>query len=157
VQGSILDERYTQLLMDRTDLDLWTVILLDKVQKGIPISRNERRRLRKKKLIEGRSPNLFVAGKAAAVAGLKAQHIRNRGLDRGYYKALLLALIQEHGPVSREDIDSLLMDKLPEILSEKQKRDRIHNLLAELSGPLAKVKNIGSRRYPKWVIAELYK
>jgi ATP-dependent DNA helicase RecG len=157
VRGSILDERYTQLLMDRTDLDLWTVILLDKVQKGIPISRNERRRLRKKKLIEGRSPNLFVAGKAAAVAGLKAQHIRNRGLDRGYYKALLLALIQEHGPVSREDIDSLLMDKLPEILSEKQKRDRIHNLLAELSGPLAKVKNIGSRRYPKWVIAELYK
>lgn len=156
VRGSILDERYTQLLMDRSDLDLWTVILLDKVQKRIRISKNEHTKLKTMKLVEGRYPNLFVAGKAAAVAGLKAQHIRNRGLDRQYYKALLLELIKVHGPVSRKDIDTLLMDKLPEILTEKQKRDRIHNLLAELSGPSGKVKNIGTRRYPKWVVPLLY-
>ncbi len=30
--GSILDERYSQLLMERSDLGLRTVILLDKVQ-----------------------------------------------------------------------------------------------------------------------------
>jgi ATP-dependent DNA helicase RecG len=157
VRGSILDERYTQLLMDRSDLDIWTVILLDKVQKRIRISKDENKKLKALKLVEGRYPNLFVAGKAAAVAGLKAQHIRNRGLDRQYYKAILLELIKVHGPVSRKDIDTLLMDKLPEILTEKQKRDRIHNLIAELSGPSGKVKNIGTRRYPKWVVPLLYK
>ncbi len=151
VRGSILDERYTQLLMDRSDLDLWTVILLDKVQKGIRISKTEHQKLKKMKLVEGRYPNIFVAGKAAAVAGLKAQHIRNRGLDRGYYQTILLELIQEHGPVSRTDIDTLLMDKLPEILTEKQKKTRIHNLLYALSGPLGLIRNIGSRRKSAWV------
>ena len=65
---------------------------------------------------------------------------------------MILELIQEHGPVSRKDIDNLLMDKLPEILTEKQKKDRIHNLLAELSGGLRKVKNLGTRRYSKWAL-----
>lgn len=33
LQGRILDERYTRLLMAHTDLDLSTIMLLDKVQK----------------------------------------------------------------------------------------------------------------------------
>ena len=48
---------------------------------------------------------------------------------------MILELIQEHGPVSRKDIDNLLMDKLPEILTEKQKNQKVHNLLYELAGP----------------------
>ena len=73
------------------------------------------------KLVDGRYPNLFVSGKIASVTGDKARHIRDRGLDKRYYQDMILELIQEHGPVSRKDIDNLLMDKLPEILTEKQK------------------------------------
>ena len=150
--GSILDERYSQLLMERSDLGLWTVILLDKVQKRIRIRKHEHKKLKAMKLVEGRYPNLFVASRIAAVTGNKARHIRDRGLDKRYYQDMILELIQEHGPVSRKDIDNLLMDKLPEILTEKQKKDRIHNLLAELSGGLRKVKNLGTRRYSKWAL-----
>jgi len=33
ISGRVLDPKYTQILMDKTDLDLETVIALDKVQK----------------------------------------------------------------------------------------------------------------------------
>jgi len=154
VRGSILDERYTQLLMDRSDLDIWTVILLDKVQKHIQISKSEHKKLKNMKLVEGRYPNLFVSGKIAALTGHKAQHIRNRGLDRRYYQEILLNLIQDHGPVSRKDIDNLLMDKMPEILTEKQKKARIHNLLSELAGPLGVIRNAGPKKKPAWVLTK---
>lgn len=71
LQGSILDERYSQLLMERSDLGLWTVILLDKVQKRIRIRKDEHKKLKAMKLVEGRYPNLFVAGRIAAVTGNK--------------------------------------------------------------------------------------
>jgi ATP-dependent DNA helicase RecG len=151
LRGSILDERYTQLLMDRSDLDLWTVILLDKVQKRIRIGKDEHKRLKAMKLVEGRYPNLFVAGELAAVTGDKARHIRDRGLDKRYYQDMILELIQKHGPVSRKDIDNLLLDKLPGILTEKQKKTRIHNLLYELAGPLELIRNAGSKRKPAWI------
>lgn len=152
IQGSILDERYSQLLMERSDLDLQTVILLDKVQKRIRIGKEEHKRLRSMKLVEGRYPNLFVAGKIASVTGNKAQHIRDRGLDKRYYQNMILELIQAHGPVSRKDIDNLLMNKLPEILTEKQKDQKVHNLLYELAGPLGLIRNTGSKRNPAWVL-----
>ncbi|MCK4825433.1 putative DNA binding domain-containing protein, partial [bacterium] len=120
IQGEILDERYTRLLIERTDLDLWTVILLDKVQKGFRISREEHKALKRLKLIEGRYPNLFISSRLAFEMGEEARHIRYKGLDKRYYKDLILALIREHGPVSREKINELLLDKLPEILTEKQ-------------------------------------
>ncbi len=80
--------------------------------------------------MEPTSP-FIVAGRIAAVTGNKARHVRDRGLDKRYYQDMILELIQEHGPVSRKDIDNLLMDKLPEILMEKQKKSKIHNLLYE--------------------------
>lgn len=150
LRGRVLDERYTRLLMNRTNLDLSTVILLDKVQKNAPITRDEHRTLKEMKLVEGRYPNLFVSAPIAAMTGQKAQHIRNRGFDRQYYLDMILALIREHGPVSRSDIDRLLLDKLPDVLSGQQKKTKIHNLLRELAGPAGKIRNSGSRRTPQW-------
>ena len=129
----ILDVRYTRLLMAQGELDLATIMLLDKLQKGQRISANEAKRLRAAKLVEGgRYPNLMVAGKVSAVAGQKAQHIRNRGFDSQYYRDLIVAMVREHQPVSRQDIDTLLLDKLPEVLTVEQKLNRIHNLLRQL-------------------------
>lgn len=96
LRGRILDVRYTRLLMAKGELDLATIILLEKVQKGQAISSNEAKRLRAAKLVEGRYPNLLVAGSVAAVAGLKAQHIRNRGFDSQYYRDMIVALVREH-------------------------------------------------------------
>lgn len=153
IRGEILDERYTRLLMERTDLDLWAVILLDKVQKRVCISRDEHRTLKKLGVVEGRYPNLFVSSVIAAATGDKARHIRNKGLDKQYYQDMIIELVKKHSPVAREDIDQLLMDKLPDVLSEKQKRAKINNLLAELSR-IQVICNVGSRKYSQWVLGE---
>jgi ATP-dependent DNA helicase RecG len=152
IQGEILDERYTRLLIERTDLDLWTVILLDKVQRGLRISREGNKALKKLKLVEGRYPNLFISSRLASATGEEVLHIRYKGFENKYYKDLIEALIREHGPVTREKINSLLMDKLPEVLTKKQKKTKIHNLLYELSTRKGKIENQGSRKHPQWTI-----
>jgi ATP-dependent DNA helicase RecG len=153
IRGEVLDERYTRLLMERTDLDLWTVIFLDKVQKRVRISQSEHKILKKLRVVEGRYPNLFVSSRIAAATGDKAKHILNKGLDKKYYQDMILELVREYGPASREDIDKLLINKLPEILTEGQKKAKIHNLISELSRSLCVIRNIGSRRYPMWVLS----
>ena len=65
---------------------------------------------------------------------------------------MILALIQEHEPVKRQAIDELLLPKLPEVLSQKQKKTKINNLLYELSVKMNQIKNTGSRKLPQWVL-----
>lgn len=149
IPGNILDEQYSRLLMERSDLDLWQVILLDRVQKRLRITSEAHRRLKSLGLVEGRYPNLFIAAKVARLTGQKAQHIRERGFNKQYYLDVIEALISEHQPISRMEINRLLMDKLPEVLSENQKKDKIHNLMAELSRK-GKIHNRGSRGRPAW-------
>lgn len=154
IGGRILDERYTRLLMERTDLSLETIILLDKVQKHQPVSREEHRRLKALRFVEGRYPNLIISARLAALTDQKAQHIRDRGFNDQYYMDLIIRLVREHQPVSREDIDRLLLDKLPEVLTEAQKKAKIHNFLFRLANKEQRIQNIGSRRYSRWVLVD---
>ena len=150
--GRILNERYTRLLMERADLDLGQVMLLDRVQKGQSIGREEHRRLKAAGLVEGRYPNLIVAGSVAKATGDAGRHIRERGFDKQYYLDLTLALVREHGPVTRKDVDQLLVPKLPDRLTEQQKLRKVNNLLQELRRA-GRIENRGSRAKPEWVLA----
>ncbi len=80
IRGEILDEHYTRLLMDRTDLDLEKVILLDKIQKRVRVSQEDHRLLKRFGLVEGRYPNLHVASMVARLTDQEAMHIRVKGL-----------------------------------------------------------------------------
>ena len=153
LSGRILDERYTRLLMERTDLDLGQVMLLDRVQKGQRIDRDEHRLLKSSGLVEGRYPNVIVASAVARAAGEAGRHIRERGFDKRYYLDLILALVREHQPVDRKDVDQLLLTKLPDRLSQEQKLRKVHNLLQELRRS-GLIDNRGSRSKPQWVAVE---
>jgi ATP-dependent DNA helicase RecG len=72
----VIDEKYTRMLMAKADLDLWDVIALDKVQKGKPISEEEFRSLKAKKLVEGRRPNLFVSAEVAAATDTMVDYLK---------------------------------------------------------------------------------
>lgn len=154
IAGRILDERYTRLLMERTDLDLGQVMLLDRVQKGQRIARDDHQRLKAAGLVEGRYPNVIVSGALAKATGEAARHIRERGFDKRYYLDMILALVREHGPVERKDVDDVLIPKLPDRLNDQQKRRKVHNLLQELRRA-GKITNHGTRAHPRWVTAEL--
>lgn len=129
ISGQILDVKYTQILMKRSDLDLREVLLLDRVQKRHTLSAEDMQELKSLKLIEGRSPNFFISAKVADWTGQKARYIRNRGLDDGYYCKLVTDYLQKYGQASRKDIDDLLLSKMPEILEPEQKAHKVRNLL----------------------------
>lgn len=96
IPGQVLDIKYTQLLMKRSDLELRQVLLLDSVQKKRALPAEDIRALRKLKLIEGRVPNLYVSAKVAEWAGQKANYIRNKGLDDGYYRELVVDYLKKY-------------------------------------------------------------
>jgi len=53
---------------------------------------------------------------------------------------------------SRQDIDELLISVFPKVLSEKQKKNKVRNLLYDLSKRDKTIINRGDNRNPKWEI-----
>ncbi|ALS25851.1 putative ATP-dependent DNA helicase recG [Paenibacillus sp. 32O-W] len=150
--GKILDENYTRMLINHTELDLTTVMLLDKVQKKEKITQEEAKNLRKQRLIEGKYPNIYVAAQIAAITGDKTTYIKNRAFDKDYYKNLIIKFLEQYHSASRQDIDNLLLDKLSDTLNEVQKRKKVNNLLFEMSKKDGTIVNTGSSKRPKWVL-----
>lgn len=153
ITGRILDERYTRLLMERTDLGLAQVVLLDRVQKRLRIGPDEHRRMKSAGLVEGRYPSLIVAAAVAKAAGEAGRHIRERGFDKQYSLDLILALVREHAPATRREIDQAVIPKLPDRLTQEQKQRKAHNLLQELRRA-GRIDNRGSRGQPAWFLTE---
>jgi len=130
--GKVLDENYTRLLIENTDLSLMDVLALDKVQKQCVITEKEFKHLRKRNLVEGRRPNIYVSAKVAAVTDDKVAYIKNRAFDKAHYKKMILAYLTEFEKAKRQDIDSLLIGKLSDALTDVQKKSFIKNLLQEM-------------------------
>jgi ATP-dependent DNA helicase RecG len=124
------------------------------VQKRFPLDKEEHQRLKRLGLVEGRYPSLVVAADIAAATGDKARHIRDKGLDNRYYQEMILELIRTHQPVTREDVDAVLMVKLPEVLDSTQKHRKISNLLMQLANKQRAIENTGSRKNPQWILTE---
>lgn len=133
VFGHVLDENYTRLLMERADLPLSLILLLDRVQKRQPISDVEASELRSRGLIEGRKPNFIVSAQVAEATDTRAQYTRDRGLEDDHYKEFIIAHLRKFKRATRKELEDLLLVKLPEVLTEDQKRNKVKNLLAELA------------------------
>jgi ATP-dependent DNA helicase RecG len=150
LMGRLIDENYSRILIEKVDLDLATVIALDKVQKRKSLGPAEIKELRRLKLVEGRSNHLFVASKIAALTGDKAQYIRNRAFDDAHYKQMILQFLDEFDTATRKDIDSLIIDKLSDTLTAQQKRKRVGNLLYAMAHRDHSIENRGSDKKPQW-------
>jgi ATP-dependent DNA helicase RecG len=150
IYGKVIDPHYTAVLIAHKDLPLETVILLDKIQKRQTIEKSEAASLRRQKLIEGRYPRLFVAAHIAAATDDKAQYIKNRAFDDAHYKQMVINYLKKYNKASRQDINTLLMDKLSDILSEQQKSNKIRNLLYAMSKRDKTICNSGSGRRSQW-------
>jgi len=70
------------------------------------------------------STNIFVSSKVALTTGDKVRYTKQKGFDKKYYQDLIIEFIKEHRLATREEINSLLIDKLPDILNEKQKMQK---------------------------------
>ncbi|MDD4227621.1 MAG: putative DNA binding domain-containing protein [Mariniphaga sp.] len=150
IYGHAIDENYSKLLIEKKDdINLTDAVLLDKVQKSLPINDEAARKLKQKGFIEGRKPNYFISAQIADITDKKAQYTRNKGLDTELLKSFIIKHIEIHGYATRKEIDELLLNKLPDYLDEEQRKKRIENILQQMRR--ITIKNIGTRTNPKWV------
>ena len=106
ITGSVLDINYARKLAQMPDLSLDDIILLDRVQKHKSLTDTQIKHLRQQNLIEG--------------------------LDNQHYKQLIREYIERFGKAKRANIDMLILAKLPDVLDENQKKNKVRNLLQSL-------------------------
>lgn len=148
--GKVLDERYTKLLMRQTDLNLDEIVLLDKLQKKVRISQEDAKLLRKKKLIEGRYPNVYPAAVIAENTQKVEEYLENRAFDDAFYVQKILNYICIKKSVSRSDIRRWLKDKLSNALTDEQKESKIGNLLSVTMRGQGLIHNVGGTGHSVW-------
>jgi ATP-dependent DNA helicase RecG len=126
------------------------------VQKGngSKLSKEEIAYLRKYKLVEGRSTNLYLSAEVAQSIDAEAQYIRNRAFDNQYYRDMIVNYLQSYGKASRQDIRNLLWDKLPDVLDDKQKEGRIRTLLSSLKDKGIIMRGSESQQKSCWVLVD---
>ena len=129
IYGHSIDLNYSKLLIERRDLPLDLVVLLDRVQKKLSITDHAAAVLKKERLIEGRKPNYYVAANVAEITNDKASYIKNRAFDDEHYKKMIESFLDKFKKAGRKDIEELILPKLSDVLSETQKKDKVKNLL----------------------------
>lgn len=149
--GKVLDLDFARVLSKNRDLGLDEIMMLDKVQKKKVLSDDESKRLKAKGLIEGRKPNFHISFDVAQKVNMQADYIKNRSLKDDYFKKLILEYLDKFKHANREEIDKLLMDILPRVLDEQQRRNKIRNLLYAMSRKDKTIKNQGTNRKPSWI------
>ncbi|PKL85701.1 MAG: transcriptional regulator [Ignavibacteriae bacterium HGW-Ignavibacteriae-1] len=153
IYGHAIDENYSKILIERKDLTLSQVVLLDRVQKKMPVSDTAAASLKKERLIEGRKPNYYVAASVAAITDDKVSYIKNKAFDKSYYKKLVIEFLTKYKQATRAELDDLLMDKLSNVLSTDQKRTKIRNLLYDMSKKENLIQNSSkSTASPIWIL-----
>ncbi|MBO4944957.1 MAG: hypothetical protein J6C91_06860, partial [Muribaculaceae bacterium] len=82
-------------------------------------------------------PNYFLSAdvvRPTRSRKLKSDYIHNKGFDNDHYRNLILKYLEKFSTATREDIDTLLWDKLPAYMDDDaQKKRKIRNLLYSLS------------------------
>ncbi|MBD5238749.1 MAG: transcriptional regulator [Bacteroidales bacterium] len=132
IPGNVINQEYSTALMENTDLDLSTIYLLDRVQKQKQISKEACSKLRQLKLIEGRYPNIMLGQKLAKITHTEVEYSNLKGFDDEYYKDMIIKALSDHQRLRSIQIDQLLIGKLPDVMSEKQKKYHIDYLLRVL-------------------------
>jgi ATP-dependent DNA helicase RecG len=154
VYGKVLDENYSRVLFDHPEFDLETVFLIDKVQKHIPLDKEQLKRLRALGVIEGKTPYVYISAHVAEIIDEKEQYIKNKGFDDQYYKKLIIEYLEQFTKGTKADFVKLLGDKLPDVLTDKQKDNKIRNYLTALRKDGVVEYQGDSRRNGFWALAK---
>lgn len=149
--GKIIDENYTRILFEKTDLDIEKVVLLDRVQKSYSITKEQSDYLKKDNLIEGRFPRVYISSNIAKITDKKANYIDNKGLDNKYYRDYIVDYLKQFKQATRQEINDFIYPKLPSTFSDEDKNKRVKYLLTTLRKQDIII-NIGCDTKPIWIL-----
>lgn len=91
--------------------------------------------MKKLGFVEGRKPHVFLSQSVIEPLnneGLKADYIRNKGLDDDYHKNMIIEYLSKWKEATRKQIENLLWDKLSDILDDNSKKNKVMHLLQSL-------------------------
>ena len=157
IYGKILDENYSQILFNNPNFDLETVFLIDCIQKGVKIDKEALKYLRKLNVIEGKMPNVFLSATISETLGEKDRYVKNKAFDDQYYRDLIVKYLEKYGSAKKKDIQMLLWDKLPSIMDDKQKKDKIRNLLTSMRKKEIIKTNSENQQKSFWILVDKIK
>ena len=130
--GKVLDQEYAKQLATVDNLTLHDIIALDKVQKGQSVTEEEADALRKKSLIEGRKNSYIIAADVAKHTEQQAEYMQMRGLDDMHYQSLIVEYLKTFERGRLADFDKMLANKLPQVLDDKQRKNKVRKLLQKM-------------------------
>lgn len=151
ITGKIVDVNYARKIAQMPNLSLEEIMLLDKVAKNKILSAEEIKTLKTKKLIEGRKPNFYISSKVASATNQKGDYIKMRGFKDEHYKKMILEYLDKYKSASKEDIDKLILDILPNVLDINKKKNKLRNIIYSMSKKDNSINNIGTNRKPIWI------
>lgn len=135
IPGKILNEEFARILINNPELSLEDILLLDKVQKKLPITDETFQYLKKRKWIEGRKPNPYLSSNVLKPVDndeLKVNYMANKSFDDEFFKTMIAGYLKKFGPVKRSTIDNLIIPKLSAVLTDQQKKNKVTNYLSAL-------------------------
>lgn len=132
ITGKVLDMNYARQLAQFKDLSLFEIIMLDKIQKGKVLNKNELKILREKGLIEWKFPNIYISATVAENTNQETNYIKQRWIDDHYCKTIILNYLEKFWFAKKHTFEQILIEKLPDALDKKQKKNKITNNLQAL-------------------------
>ena len=132
IPGNVLNIEYSIRLIQDASINLTTAVLLDRVQKHLPISSEATKKLRKEHLIEGRKPYLIISKTLAQSTGQEVDYTKNKPFSDTFCCDLIIKALNEHKSLPRHKINKLIMEYLPKEQTEQRKVFKVGNLLSKL-------------------------
>ena len=154
IYGHVVDPSYSSaLLLKRGDLSLDDIALLDRIQKGLPVSATAVAHLRREGLVEGRKPRWHISAKIAATTGKQSDYMRKRELDGRRYRQLIIDYLEKFSGASRKEINDFMVDEIRGQLSQEEKIAKITNLLTYMRRN-GEIRNCGTTKNSSWMIID---
>lgn len=132
IPGRVIDENYSKILVENSNIDLTTTVLMDKVQKGQYISPDAVKSLKRQHLIEGRAPHFYISKKVAEVTHQEVGYSLKKGYTDEECQEWIVKALKDHGKLNRKQINEMLWTKLSSMLTDNQKMNKIENILRKL-------------------------
>ena len=149
IYGNTINERYTKLLKENSNLTLHDCISLDAIQKGHRIDEEIAQDLLKRGLIEGKAPNYTISLGVAKASKQLPVYTKVKGLEKAKMKQMVIQLLENAGKdgARRETIYEYIKDVLPSNKNAEQQLRFLGRLLIEMNE-----ENLIHRVGLKWIV-----
>lgn len=152
IHGRIIDENFARVLFKNRQLAINQLIALDAIQKHKTIEKKVYQDLKKKKLVEGRFPNIHISAQVASETGYQTEYLNDKGLTNAQYEQMIVNYLNNFKTASRKEIEEYLVTHLPDVLSEAQKLNKVRNLLSRMSNKKMIINQSNSKKYAIWML-----